>query len=104
MHSWAHVTNQYRLPAAQALRTANNWQHFADEARKLLSGKRDPRWRRARLVQDHRDLDDLISVLASGPSIDDGLITRLKKRKLNLRDEIARVDAEIVSRQVRAPP
>jgi hypothetical protein len=101
MHSLAHVTNGLSASASQP---ANTWQRFADEARKLLSSKRDYRGQRARLVQDHRDLDDLISVLACGPSIEDGLITRLKKRKLNLRDEIARVDAEIVSREVRAPP
>jgi hypothetical protein len=99
MHSWAHMTNGF-----SPSQPANSWQRFADEARNFLTPKRDHKRLKAHLLQDHRDLDELISVLACGPSIDDGLITRLKKRKLSLRDEIARVDAEIVSRQVRAPP
>jgi len=44
-----------------------------------------------RLFQEHRDLDGAIWELTSGPCCDQQLIARLKKRKLHLKDEIARL-------------
>jgi hypothetical protein len=38
-------------------------------------------------------LDDLLSILADELASDEALITRLKKRELFIRDEIARADA-----------
>jgi hypothetical protein len=45
--------------------------------------------RRADLAVAHDDLDSVIKALANVPSCDDQLLTRLKKRKLQLKDEIA---------------
>ena len=47
----------------------------------------------AELIQEHRDLDDAISALFGAGNGDDSVITRLKKRKLQLKDEIARIEA-----------
>ena len=44
----------------------------------------------AELVQEHRDLDTAILALAG--SRDQLQLTRLKKRKLQLKDEIARIE------------
>jgi hypothetical protein len=43
------------------------------------------------LEQHHRDLDDAIALLSE--VADETLVVRLKKRKLQLRDEISRVAA-----------
>ena len=51
-----------------------------------------PRARLAGLVQEHRDLDGAISVLVESGVNDQLLATRLKKRKLQLKDEIARLE------------
>jgi hypothetical protein len=44
------------------------------------------------LVQEHRDLDGAISVLFETGSCDPLMMTRLKKRKLQLKDQIARIE------------
>ena len=49
------------------------------------------RTRLAGLIQEHRDLDGAISLLFADPICDELLIARLKKRKLQLKDEIMRV-------------
>jgi hypothetical protein len=46
----------------------------------------------ARLIQEHRDLDGAISLLSEAKNCDQLLITRLKKRELQLKDEIARIE------------
>jgi len=45
--------------------------------------------RLAGLIDEHNDLDLVISVLMIAGSPDDLLISRLKKRKLHIKDEIA---------------
>jgi hypothetical protein len=45
--------------------------------------------RLAALIAEHDDLDIAISVLLETANRDDLLITRLKKRKLQIKDEIA---------------
>jgi hypothetical protein len=45
------------------------------------------------LVMEHRDLDQVISHLAEHPPTDDLLVPRLKKRKLQLRDQIWEIEA-----------
>jgi len=53
---------------------------------------------RARMVilrQDHQDLGDSIAALSLLPNPDMLQIARLKKRKLALRDEIARLSEQI---------
>ena len=48
------------------------------------------------LRQEHRELDVEIQALVSGTAFDQLLLTRLKKRKLILRDLITRIEDEIL--------
>lgn len=48
------------------------------------------------LRQEHRDLDAAISALIQSGSHDMLQIQRLKKKKLHLRDEIQRIEDDIV--------
>jgi uncharacterized protein YdcH (DUF465 family) len=45
--------------------------------------------RLAALIEEHNDLDDAVAVLLTSATCDDLLVSRLKKRKLHLKDEIA---------------
>jgi hypothetical protein len=47
------------------------------------------------LQREHRDLDDAIAALHSEARADQLTLRRLKKRKLMLKDEIARISDEI---------
>ncbi len=49
----------------------------------------------AQLKQEHRDLDEEIVTLEHTVRADQLQIKRLKKKKLNLKDEIARVEDEL---------
>lgn len=42
---------------------------------------------------EHRDLDDAISHMQAGPYVDQLQLRRLKKRKLQLKDFIARLES-----------
>jgi len=50
----------------------------------------------AELVQEHRDLDAAITALIASGSHDQIQLTRLKKRKLQLKDEIARIEDDLL--------
>jgi hypothetical protein len=54
------------------------------------------RTRLAELRVEHRDLDDVIARLLEGPYVDQLQIRRLKKRKLFLKDFIARLESELI--------
>jgi len=45
---------------------------------------------------EHRDLDDVISRLQMDYSVDELQLKRLKKRKLMLKDQITRLESEII--------
>lgn len=45
---------------------------------------------------EHRDLDSAINALAGNPAIDQMQLTRLKRRKLMLKDAIARLESELI--------
>ena len=45
---------------------------------------------------EHRDLDDVIARLSEDLDIDEFRIKRLKKRKLQLKDLIARLESELI--------
>ncbi|MEE4299594.1 MAG: DUF465 domain-containing protein [Pseudomonadales bacterium] len=45
---------------------------------------------------EHRDLDDMIRLLEEQPATDRMQIQRLKKRKLALKDAIARVESKLI--------
>lgn len=50
----------------------------------------------AELRQEHRDLDDVISRLASTPPFDQLQIQRLKKRKLAIKDQIIKIESALL--------
>ncbi len=57
-------------------------------------------WTRQRhfdLEQEHRDLDDVIFVLSHDETCDEALIARLKKRKLQIKDEMVRLEAAVAA-------
>ncbi|MEW6648095.1 MAG: DUF465 domain-containing protein [Pseudomonadota bacterium] len=45
---------------------------------------------------EHRDLDDVINRLATDPTADQLQVRRLKKRKLLLKDIIAKLESELI--------
>jgi len=45
---------------------------------------------------EHRDLDDVIVQLSSGGPFDQIQMQRLKKRKLRLKDQIARLESRLL--------
>ncbi|HET8899846.1 MAG TPA: DUF465 domain-containing protein [Rhodanobacteraceae bacterium] len=47
------------------------------------------------LRQEHRDLDQAIARIAAN-SVDELQLTRLKKRKLRLKDAIARLESRLI--------
>ena len=48
------------------------------------------------LRSEHRDLDTVITRLSEGRAIDQLQLQRLKKRKLLLKDEIARLESRLI--------
>ena len=63
-----------------------------------MSNNRDQRLRQAlaQLKQEHRDLDTEIQTLEESVVRDQLQIKRLKKKKLVVKDEIARVEDELL--------
>jgi hypothetical protein len=76
-----------REPPVEAI-----WNHYAEDVRRRLALRTADLVRHVCLVEEHRDLDEMITFLSAGPSPDEGLITRLKKRRLSVKDEIARIE------------
>ena len=54
------------------------------------------RERLAKLRQEHRDLDSAIAALEDSESGDQLQVTRLKKRKLKLKDELAMLEDKLL--------
>lgn len=52
--------------------------------------------RLAELKLEHRDLDAAIARLPSGPGCDELQLTRMKKRKLRLKDMIAYLENKLI--------
>jgi hypothetical protein len=50
----------------------------------------------AALKTEHRELDDAIGLLAARAPIDQLELQRLKKRKLFLKDQIAKIESELL--------
>ena len=51
------------------------------------------RVRHVELLQSHHDMDDAVARLSESGMCDELLLARLKKRKLQIKDELARVAA-----------
>ena len=68
------------------------WSHFAEDTGRQFAARAADVVRHVCLVEEHRDLDEVISFLSAGPIPDNSLIARLKKRRLSLKDEIARIE------------
>jgi len=45
---------------------------------------------------EHRDLDNIIQRLGTDPTIDQLQLRRMKKRKLNLKDMISRLESKLI--------
>lgn len=45
---------------------------------------------------EHRDLDEIIHHLAMDPLVDQLQLRRMKKRKLNLKDMISRLESKLI--------
>ncbi|MDO8606491.1 MAG: DUF465 domain-containing protein [Phaeospirillum sp.] len=56
----------------------------------------DVRRQLTELKTEHRDLDDVISRVVEGIPFDQLRLQRLKKRKLSLKDEIARLENALI--------
>ena len=52
--------------------------------------------RLAALKSEHRDLDDVIARLAERAPFDQLQLQRLKKRKLLLKDQISKIESELL--------
>ena len=50
----------------------------------------------AELREEHRDLDEAIARLSEDPSVDQLRLTRMKKRKLKLKDWIANLESRLI--------
>ena len=50
----------------------------------------------AGLREEHRDLDGAITRLYEDPSVDQLRLTRMKKRKLKLKDWIAHLESQLI--------
>ncbi|MEY4014991.1 MAG: hypothetical protein RLZZ290_1855 [Pseudomonadota bacterium] len=63
-----------------------------------MPGNQDVRTQRMRLLEleaEHRELDQLIASLDQGPVVDELAMRRLKKRKLQIKDQIAVLVGEL---------
>lgn len=50
----------------------------------------------AELREEHRDLDEAIARMVGDPSVDQLLLTRMKKRKLKLKDWISNLESQLI--------
>ena len=56
----------------------------------------DIRDRLDELRVEHRDLDDVIDRLVDDPNLDQIRLSRMKKRKLQLKDIMARLESKLI--------
>lgn len=71
--------------------------HVRQVENKLTNEDRAALVRRlSELRAEHADLDDVIGRLAEQAPVDRLRLQRLKKRKLNLKDQIVRLESELI--------
>ena len=68
---------------------------FPPERFGLDSNLHSPERRLIELRMEHADLDAMLDQMAAQPVIDELLLRRLKKRRLALRDQIARLELQL---------
>lgn len=64
----------------------------SSELNRLTADETTLRQRLALLQEEHQDLDSAIAALTDTPPFDQLQVQRLKKKKLQLRDEISRIE------------
>jgi len=64
--------------------------------RKSMNANAEIERRLVELQTEHRDLDDVINRLLSTPLHDQLQVQRMKKRKLQLKDQISYLEAQLV--------
>ena len=62
----------------------------------MQSDQEELRVRIVMLTQQHRDLDAAIDSLAASSTADQLQVRRLKKQKLRLRDQITRLESQLI--------
>ncbi len=62
----------------------------------MTTGISEIQARLAELREEHRDLDQAISQMASNPTTNQLQLIRMKKRKLRLRDQIAYWESRLI--------
>ncbi len=63
----------------------------------MTDGEKKSRERRLYELQvEHRDLDEVVARLVGSAQIDELLVKRLKKRKLQLKDQIAKLKSALI--------
>jgi hypothetical protein len=62
----------------------------------ILMDKQDIATRIIELQVEHRDLDDIINRLAATPNCDELQLKRLKKRKLQIKDQLTMLQMQLV--------
>lgn len=86
------VTNLFPAKTADSPQQNNHAQNSDPQNSDMQGSQRQL----AELESEHRDLDEVISRLSDGTPINQLQIQRLKKRKLNLKDEITRLHAKLL--------
>lgn len=69
---------------------------MSDETTDELLDELELRERLYHLRQEHRDLDAAIAMMSEDPAIDELRLKRMKKRKLNLKDAISRLESKLI--------
>ena len=69
---------------------------MADENTDTILNRLELQERLYHLQLEHSDLDAAIQLMAKDPAVDQLSLKRMKKRKLNLKDAINRVQSELI--------
>lgn len=76
------------------------WTEYIDPTRRVKSMDNDTlielHQRLVSLRLEHRDLDDAIAVLEQNTYVDQLQLRRMKKRKLQLKDAMARLESRLI--------
>ncbi|HET7569625.1 MAG TPA: DUF465 domain-containing protein [Gammaproteobacteria bacterium] len=62
----------------------------------MIAGDRNLREELVHLRTEHRDLDAAIAALAAQPGVDQLQLGRMKRRKLQLKDYISRLESRLI--------